>query len=124
MNQKEQKRPSWDEFFMQIARESAKMSTCLRRQVGAVAVINKRIIATGFNGAPPGMKHCSEIGCIRQKENIPSGTQQEICRAIHAEENLIIQAAITGVSIEGATIYCTLSPCSICARKLIVFYVC
>jgi len=113
------KRLPWDEYFMQIARLMAERSTCLRRQVGAVIVRDKRILATGYNGAPTGMKHCEEVGCLREKLNVPSGKMHELCRGLHAEQNAIIQAAMLGVSIKDAEIYCTNVPCIICAKMLI-----
>ncbi len=94
-------------------------STCLRRKVGAVLVKNKRILTTGYNGAPTGVRHCSETGCLRDKMNIPSGERHELCRGLHAEQNAIIQAALHGVSIKGATLYCTNHPCIICAKMII-----
>lgn len=112
-------RPSWDEYFMQLARQAATRSTCLRRQVGAVLVRDKRILATGYNGAPRGVSHCLDIGCLREQLGIPSGERQELCRAIHAEQNAVIQAAVHGVAIEGATLYTTLHPCVLCAKILI-----
>lgn len=112
-------RPSWDQYFMDLARLVATRSTCLRRKVGAVLVRDKRILATGYNGAPRGMKHCLEIGCIRDEMNIPSGTRAEICRAIHGEQNAIIQCALYGTSSEGSTIYITHQPCSVCTKMLI-----
>ena len=109
-------RPSWDEYFMQMAELTAQRSTCLRRQVGAIIVKEKHIIATGYNGAPKGLPHCEELGgCLREKLEIPSGERHELCRALHAEQNAIIQAATLGQSIEGATIYITHQPCIICA---------
>ncbi|MBN2208669.1 MAG: cytidine/deoxycytidylate deaminase family protein [Candidatus Coatesbacteria bacterium] len=104
---------------MQIARLMAERSTCLRRRVGAVIVRDRRILTTGYNGAPTGMRHCEEVGCLREKRNIPSGTMHELCRGLHAEQNAIIQAAMFGVSIKGAEIYCTNVPCIICAKMLI-----
>lgn len=112
-------RKSWDEYFMEIAEMVKTRSTCIRRQVGAVIVKDNRIIATGYNGAPSGLKHCTEVGCERQRLNIPSGQRHELCRALHAEQNAIIQAAKIGASTEGATIYITISPCVICAKMLI-----
>jgi dCMP deaminase len=112
-------RPSWDEYFMRIAREVAKRSTCLRRHVGAVVVLDKRILATGYNGAPRGIAHCLDVGCLREELGVPSGERHELCRAIHAEQNAIIQAAIHGVAIEGATLYCTHQPCILCAKMII-----
>ena len=112
-------RPSWDEYFMQIARDLGTRSTCLRRHVSAVIVRDKRILSTGYNGAPRGVAHCEEVGCLREKLGIPSGQRQEICRGLHAEQNAIIQAALHGVSVEGATIYCTHQPCITCAKMII-----
>lgn len=114
------KRPSWDEYFMEMAVLTAKRSTCLRRNVGAVIVKDKHIIATGYNGAPRGIAHCAERGgCIREKLGVPSGERHELCMALHAEQNAIIQAATLGQSIEGATIYVTHQPCVICAKMII-----
>ncbi len=104
---------------MDIATLVAKRSTCKRRSVGAVIVKDKRILSTGYNGAPTGMKHCLEIGCLREKLNVPSGEKHELCRGIHAEQNAIIQAAFYGVSIKDATLFCTNLPCSICAKMII-----
>ncbi|HZX20934.1 MAG TPA: dCMP deaminase family protein [Clostridia bacterium] len=112
-------RPSWDEYFMEIAEVVKTRSTCLRRQVGAVIVKDKQILSTGYNGAPTGLKHCEEVGCLRQQLNIPSGEKHELCRGLHAEQNAIIQASLHGVKIEGATIYVTTQPCSVCAKMLI-----
>ena len=113
-------RPSWDEYFMEVAELAARRSTCLRRNVGAVVVLDKRIIATGYNGAPRGVMHCEERGgCLREKMGIPSGERHELCMALHAEQNAIIQAASMGQSIEGATIYVTHQPCVICAKMII-----
>ena len=114
------RRPSWDEYFMDMAVLTAKRSTCLRRQVEAVIVKDKHIIATGYNGAPRGVPHCDEKGgCLRQQLNVPSGERHELCRALHAEQNAIIQAATLGQSIEGGTIYVTNQPCVICAKMII-----
>lgn len=114
------KRPSWSEYFFNIAGVVKTRSTCLRRQVSAIAVKDKRILATGYNGAPTGVKHCIERGgCMREFLQIPSGTKQEKCLSIHAEENLIVQAAIHGVSLKGCEIYCTHQPCIMCTRKII-----
>ena len=104
---------------MDIAELVAKRSTCLRRAVGSVVVKDKRILSTGYNGAPTGIKHCIETGCLREKLNVPSGERHELCRGIHAEQNAIIQAAFHGVSIKGATLFCTNQPCSICAKMII-----
>ena len=112
-------RPSWPEYFMTIAEMVAKRSTCLRRHVGAILVKDKRILATGYNGAPAGLKHCEEVGCIRQNASIPSGERHELCRGLHAEQNAIIQAAYHGISIAGSTLYCTNKPCVICSKMLI-----
>ncbi|NLD73412.1 MAG: cytidine deaminase [Chloroflexi bacterium] len=112
-------RPSWDEYFMQIARDVGTRSTCLRRHVSAVIVREKRILSTGYNGAPRGMPHCEDVGCLREQLGIPSGQRQEICRGLHAEQNAIIQAALHGVSVDGATIYCTHQPCITCAKMII-----
>lgn len=113
-------RPNWDEYFMEMAQVTQKRSTCLRRQVGAVIVNEKRIMATGYNGAPVGIKHCEERGgCLREQLNVPSGQRHEICMALHAEQNAIIQAAYLGQSIAGGTIYCTHQPCLICAKMII-----
>lgn len=112
-------RPSWTEYFMEIARLVATRSTCLRRQVGAVLVRDKRILSTGYNGAPSGVDHCLDVGCLREQLGIPSGQRHELCRAVHAEQNAIIQAALHGVSTKGAILYCTTQPCVLCAKMLI-----
>ena len=112
------KRPNWDEYFMKLAYLVAERSTCLRHHVGAIAVRNKRILSTGYNGAPAGTQDCLSLGCLRDELKIPSGTRHEICRAIHAEQNVIIQSGLHGVSLEGADIYCTHSPCNLCAKML------
>jgi dCMP deaminase len=112
-------RPSWDAYFMEITKVIATRSTCLRRQVGAVIIKERRILATGYNGAPSGLAHCQEVGCIREAQNVPSGERHELCRALHAEQNAILQAALYGVSIQGATIYCTTHPCVMCAKMII-----
>ena len=113
-------RAGWDEYFMQIAEIVKTRSTCLRRQVGALIVKDNRIITTGYNGAPEGIKHCSDLGsCLRSELKIPSGERHELCRALHAEQNAIIQAAKIGVSTQGATMYVTLQPCVICAKMAI-----
>jgi len=104
---------------MSITRMVATRSTCLRRHVGAILVKEKRILATGYNGAPAGLKHCIEVGCLREKASIPSGTRHELCRALHAEQNVIVQAAYHGISIAGSTLYCTNKPCVICSKMLI-----
>ena len=115
----EYKRPSWNQYFASITRMVATRSTCLRRHVGAILVKEKRILATGYNGAPAGLKHCIEVGCLREEASIPSGTRHELCRALHAEQNAIVQAAYHGISIAGSTLYCTNKPCVICSKMLI-----
>jgi len=115
----EENRPSWEAYFMDIAALVAKRSTCLRRAVGAAAVKNKQILATGYNGVPTGIRHCIETGCLRQQMNVASGERHELCRGIHAEQNVITQAAFHGVSIKGASLFCTNLPCSICAKMII-----
>jgi dCMP deaminase len=112
-------RPSWDNYFMDIATLVSKRSTCLRRSVGAVLVKDKRVLSTGYNGAPSGMRHCAEVGCLRELNNIPSGERVELCRGLHAEQNAIIQAALHGVSVNGAIVYTTLHPCITCTKMLI-----
>jgi len=112
-------RPSWPQYFMSIAELVAQRATCLRRQVGAVLVRDKRIITTGYNGAPANIQHCLDIGCIREQRGVPSGERHELCRGLHAEQNAIIQAALHGVSVAGATLYCTNLPCAICTKMLI-----
>jgi dCMP deaminase len=112
-------RPSWEEYFMEIACLVARRSTCLRRRVGAVMVKGKNILATGYNGTPSGITHCEQVGCLRQQLNVPSGERHELCRGLHAEQNAIIQAAKHGVNIADATLYCTNSPCIICSKMLI-----
>jgi dCMP deaminase len=111
-------RLSLDDYFLKIASVVAERSTCLRHHMGAIAVRNKHILTTGYNGAAAGLKDCLELGCLRDEQGIPSGERQEICRAIHAEQNVIIQAALHGVSLEGSTIYCTHTPCILCAKML------
>lgn len=112
-------RPDWDKYFMEITKLVATRATCLRRNVGAVIVKDNRILATGYNGAPSNMAHCLDIGCLREKENIPSGERQEMCRGIHAEQNAIVQAAKFGISLEGGTIYITNQPCVTCSKLII-----
>lgn len=114
-----QKTPTWDDYFLTMARHAATRSTCLRRKVGAVAVLDRHVLATGYNGAPSGLKHCEFTGCLREQKGVPSGERHEICRGLHAEQNVIIQAAVHGVSLKGATIYVTATPCVICAKMLI-----
>lgn len=113
------RRPSWDTYFMEIAVLVSKRSTCLRRSVGAVIVKDRRILSTGYNGAPSGIRHCLETGCLRERMKVASGERHELCRGIHAEQNAIIQAAYHGVSIRGASLFCTNLPCSICAKMII-----
>ena len=113
------RRPSWDDYFMRIAHEVAKRSTCLRRNVGAVVVLDKRILATGYNGAPSGLPHCAETGCLRDQLNVPSGERTELCRGLHAEMNAMLQGARHGVCMEDATLYCTHVPCSLCSKMII-----
>ena len=112
-------RPDWDTYFMRITKLVATRSSCLRRSVGAVLVKDKRILATGYNGAPAGMAHCEEAGCLRDQLHIPSGERHELCRGLHAEPNAIIQAARQGTEIKDSTLYCTTAPCSLCAKMLI-----
>jgi dCMP deaminase len=113
------KRPSWDEYFIKAAFLVSERSTCLRRHVGAVLIKEKQILATGYNGAPMGIEHCDKIGCLRAKLNVPSGQRHEICRGLHAEQNVLLQAAKHGVSVRGSSIYITNAPCSICAKMII-----
>jgi dCMP deaminase len=115
-------RLSLDDYFMEIASVVAKRSTCLRNQVGALFVRDKRILSTGYNGAPSGLQHCDIVGCAR--EGVMSGTRHELCRAVHAEQNAIIQAALHGISIEGAILYCTHQPCILCAKMMINARIC
>ena len=112
-------RPGWDEYFMEITRLVARRSSCLRRQVGAVLVKDRNILATGYNGVPTGITHCAETGCLRAKLNVPSGERHELCRGLHAEQNAIIQAAKHGTNIDGATLYSTTMPCIICSKMII-----
>jgi dCMP deaminase len=113
------KRPDTDQYFLKIALVVAERSTCRRHHVGAVAVRDKHILATGYNGAASGLRDCLELGCLRDEKQIPSGTRHEVCRGIHAEQNVIIQASLHGVSLEGSTIYCTHTPCILCAKMLV-----
>ena len=113
------KRPSWDEYFSRITQEVSKRSTCLRRKVGAILVLDKRILATGYNGVPSRITHCSERGCLREEHEVPSGERHELCRGLHAEMNALIQAANHGIRVHGATLYSTAFPCSLCAKMLI-----
>lgn len=112
-------RPTWDEYFMEMAEVAQKRSTCTRRGVGAVIVKDNRIMATGYNGVPTGIEHCGTRGCLRDKLKVPSGQRHELCRGLHAEQNAIIQAAHLGQSIAGGTLYCTNQPCVICAKMII-----
>ena len=112
-------RPSWENYFMGIAALVARRSTCTRRAVGAIIVKDKRILSTGYNGAPSGIRHCIDTGCLREQMNVASGERHELCRGIHAEQNAIIQAAFHGVSIKESTLFCTNLPCSICAKMII-----
>ncbi len=112
-------RPSNDEYFMNMAQLVSTRSTCMRRKVGAVIVKEKRVLSTGYNGSPKGTRHCDEVGCIREKLNVPSGTRHELCRGVHAEQNAVTQAAYFGVSVDGSVIYTTTYPCSLCAKILI-----
>lgn len=112
-------RKSKDVYFLEIADLVSSRSTCLRNQVGALLVKDSQILSTGYNGAPKGLPHCSEVGCLREKLGIKSGERHELCRGLHAEQNAIIQAAYHGVSIKGAKLYCTTRPCSICTKMLI-----
>lgn len=112
-------RPSWDEYFLEVARLVSERSTCLRRRVGAVTVRDRRILATGYNGAPSGLAHCADIGCMRQNLRIPSGQRQELCRGLHAEQNAIIQAVIHKIDLKGAAFYVTNQPCVTCTKMLI-----
>ncbi len=113
-------RPTWDEYFASITRQVATRSTCLRRKVGAIIVKDKRILTTGYNGAPMRVRNCLEIGtCLREELGVPSGERQEICRGLHAEQNAILQSAYHGVQIRDSVIYCTNQPCVLCAKMII-----
>ena len=112
-------RPDWDEYFMDMADLAATRASCLRRKVGAVLVKNKKVLATGYNGAPKDIPHCEVTGCLREEMKVPSGERHEICRGVHAEQNLVAQAAFHGVKTEGSTVYCTHQPCIICTKILI-----
>lgn len=126
---KSDNRPNWDVYFLAIAQQVKTRSTCLRRQTGALLVREKRILTTGYNGAPRGLKHCLEIGCLREDQGVSSGERHELCRGLHAEQNAILQAAIYGVSVDKAVLYTTHFPCSLCAKMLInagvvrIFYI-
>ncbi len=114
-------RPDWDTYFLRITQLIAQRSTCMRRQVGAIIVKDRRILATGYNGAPNGVPHCFQkpYGCLREARKIPSGERQELCRGLHAEQNAILQAAAFGVSLKDSELYCTHQPCVTCAKMLI-----
>lgn len=112
-------RPSWDDYFLEIARVVSTRSTCLRRKVGAVVVLERRLLTTGYNGTPVGLRHCAETGCLREQLQVPAGERHELCRGLHAEQNAVIQAAIHGVAIKGASVYCTHYPCVVCAKILV-----
>jgi dCMP deaminase len=116
---KQPRRKNWDEYFIAIAQLVAERSTCLRRKVGAVLVREKRILCTGYNGAPHHLVHCDQVGCLRDRLGIPAGERIEICRGIHAEQNTLVQAAAFGIQVSGATLYCTHAPCITCAKMLI-----
>jgi dCMP deaminase len=116
---KTDRRPSWDEYFLEVANLVSKRSTCIRRRVGAVLVKDKKILATGYNGAPAGLAHCLDIGCLREKLKIPSGERHELCAGLHAEQNVLVQAALYGISTRGSILYVTNQPCIICAKMLI-----
>ncbi|MEN6469367.1 MAG: cytidine/deoxycytidylate deaminase family protein [Smithella sp.] len=112
-------RPDWDTYFLDIVDLVSRRSTCLRRAVGAGLVRDRRILATGYNGAPSKLQHCLDIGCLREQLKVPSGERHELCRGLHAEQNAIIQAALHGVSAKDSTLYCTNHPCVICAKMII-----
>lgn len=112
-------RPSWERYFMSIARQVATRSTCLRRQVGCIIVLEKRIVSTGYNGAPSGLPHCEEVGCVRETRGVASGERHELCRGLHAEQNAIIQAAMHGTAVRGGSVFCTHKPCILCTKMLI-----
>ncbi len=116
---RKQTRPDTDEYFLKIASVVAERATCRRHHVGAVAARDNHILATGYNGAPSGFKDCLELGCLRDEMKIPSAQNPEICRGVHAEQNVIIQASLNGVSLEGSTIYATHAPCRQCAKMLV-----
>jgi dCMP deaminase len=112
-------RPSWERYFMSIAGQVAMRSTCLRRQVGCIIVLEKRIVSTGYNGAPSGLPHCEEVGCVRETRGVASGERHELCRGLHAEQNAIIQAAMHGTAVCGGSVFCTHKPCILCTKMLI-----
>ncbi|MCX5657280.1 MAG: cytidine/deoxycytidylate deaminase family protein [Candidatus Omnitrophica bacterium] len=113
------RRPSWDAYFTGIAKLVAMRSTCLRRQVGAVIVKERHILTTGYNGTPKDITHCEDVGCLRDRLKIPSGERHELCRGLHAEQNALLQAALYGISLKEAVLYCTNQPCIICAKMII-----
>ena len=112
-------RPSWEDYFMSIAHRVALRSTCLRRQVGCIIVLDKRIVSTGYNGAPSGLPHCEEVGCVRADRGVASGERHELCRGLHAEQTAIIQAALHGTAVGGGNLFCTHKPCILCTKMLI-----
>jgi len=116
---KKDNRPGWDEYFLEIAALVSKRSTCLRRKVGALVVKDRRILATGYNGTPSGIKHCAQVGCLRDKLKIPSGERHELCRGLHAEQNVLLQASLHGVSLRDSVMYVTNQPCIICTKMII-----
>ncbi len=116
---KKDNRPNWDEYFLEIAGIVSKRSTCLRRKVGALIVKERRILATGYNGTPSGIKHCAQVGCLRVKLEVPSGQRHELCRGLHAEQNALLQAALYGISLRESALYVTNQPCIICVKMLI-----
>jgi dCMP deaminase len=118
------KRPSWDEYFLELAKLVSKRATCLRRHVGAVLVKDKKILATGYNGAPSGLEHCIDVGCLRERLRVPSGERHELCRGLHAEQNVLLQAALYGISTKNSVLYVTNQPCIICAKMLINAGIC
>lgn len=119
MDDESDSRLPWKDYFLNITYMVAERSTCIRRKVGAIAVKDKRILATGYNGAPKNLRHCLDLGCLRRSMGIPSGERHEICRGLHAEQNVIIQAALYGIDLEGADLYCTTHPCVLCSKMLI-----
>ena len=112
-------RPEWDAYFMDFAKLARTRASCVRRQVGAVVVKDRMVLTTGYNGAPRGLPHAAEVGCLRDRLGVPSGQRHELCRGLHAEQNAIIQAARHGICIEGAVMYCTTHPCVICIKMII-----
>jgi dCMP deaminase len=118
-NKAKKKRPVWDKYFIDIAKLVSMRSTCIRRDVGAIIVKDKRILATGYNGAPTGIAHCEETGCLREQLKVPSGERHELCRGLHAEQNALLQASLHGVSVRDSVLYCTTQPCVICAKMII-----